>query len=985
MQKKPRVPTGRIPTPQSLIALAVASLCSAGHAQQAPAADPVQTITVTGIRAALESSLKLKRNSDGIVDGISADDIGKFPDTNLAESLQRISGVSIDRNNGEGSRVTVRGVGPDFNLVLLNGRQMPSSAVGDNRNSRSFDFANLASDSISQIQVYKSARADTPVGGIGATLNVITSRPFDAPGLRASFGIKGVFDKSANNLPDVDKPGGALTPEVTGLYSNTFADNTFGVLVSGSYQKRNSGEMKAFNPNGWRGPFTGSDTSSWGALPTNTNIINRPTGTTLYSAPQNFAYAAQGVSRERVNGQVVLQYKPVEGVVTTLDYTYSENKIHTKRSEVGAWFNFGNQLAKYDGATPIASPLYYGEDVVANDIAYVGSDAATKTKNQSVGFNATWKLSPKLKFALDVHSSSATTGADSPWGSGNNMNAASFSRGKTVVDYSNQNFPVLMIAGADFTAAPLQATGSWFQDGYQRMEINQAQASGQYKLEDSSRLNFGLSATDVKNRTTFSQVQNDTWGGATKPSDYSPSLFQTSSINQYFSRLSGSNDPRLFNTWKTFDFGAFRQRVSDATGKPSQYLPAFGNPTQDQRTTEASQSGYAQWAKEWDLPLPVHTAIGMRYESTKVTSTALVPSATDVVWVSQNELPITFGAPIFTTKTGKYSNWLPSFDADVELRPDLKLRASYGETIGRASYDQLQSGLTLGTTATVAGTTGQVGNPGLLPVKSRATDLSLEFYYARNSYMSAGIFDKRLSNYSGTAVVTDTPYNLHTPVGGKYWNAALASGCAKSDTACIRNFIFANFNGQPGVKSGTITPLGNNGTITGQPTDPLMTAQITTYANTNTAGLNGIELNLQHMFGNTGFGVIANYTKVTSGLKYDNNSTADQFALVGMSDSANLTGIYENATWSARVAYNWRDKFLASTVDATGSPGPQYVAAYGQIDFSVNYKVTPQLSVQLEGINIGDSIKRVYSRTEAMTQSVNVTSPRYMIGARYKF
>ena len=776
-----------------------------------------------------------------------------------------------------------------------------------------------------------------------------------------------------------------MSPEVSGIFSNTFDDNRFGVLISGSYQKRNSGEMKAFNPNGWRGPFTGSDTTSWGTLPTNSSIINRPTGNTLYSAPQNFSYAAQGVSRERINGQLVLQWKPAEGLVTTLDYTYSENKIHTKRSEVGAWFNFGNQLAKYDGATPIASPVYYGEDVVANDIAYVGADYATKTKNQSLGFNATWKLSPQLKFGLDVHNSTATTGADSPWGSANDMTAASFSRGKTTVDYSNKNFPVLMIDGADFVKAPLQATGSWFQDGYQKMEISQLQTSGQYKLEDSSRLNFGLSATDVKNRTTFSQVQNDTWGGATKPSDYPASLFQTSTVSEYFSRLSGSNDPRLFNTWKTFDFGTFRQRVSDATGKPSQYLPAFGNPTQDQRTTENSQSAYLQWAKEWDLPLPVHTAVGARYESTKVTSTALVPSATAVVWVSQNELPITFGAPVFTTKTGKYSNFLPSLDADVELNDKVKLRASYGETIGRASYDQLQSGLTLGTTANVGGDTGQVGNPALLPVKSRATDLSLEFYYAKNSYVSAGLFDKRLSNYSGTAVITDTPYNLHTPVGGAYWNAALAAGCAKTDTACIRNYIFTNFNGKPGVVSGVVTPLGNNGTITGQPGDPLMTAQITTFANTNSAGLHGIELNLQHMFGNSGFGVIANYTKVSSGLKYDNNSTADQFALLGMSDSANLTGIYEDSKWSARVAYNWRDKFLSSTVDATGSPGPQYTAAYGQVDFSVSYKFTPNLSMQFEGINVTDSIKRIYSRTEAMTQSVNVTAPRYMIGARYKF
>ncbi len=107
-------------------------------------------IVVTGIRSSLESSMRLKRDAQGVVDGIVAEDIGKFPDTNLAESLQRISGVSIDRSIGEGSKVTVRGVGPDFNLVLLNGRQMPGSSLQDTgaSNSRSFDFANLASEAI---------------------------------------------------------------------------------------------------------------------------------------------------------------------------------------------------------------------------------------------------------------------------------------------------------------------------------------------------------------------------------------------------------------------------------------------------------------------------------------------------------------------------------------------------------------------------------------------------------------------------------------------------------------------------------------------------------------------------------------------------------------------------------------------------------------------------------------------------------------------
>jgi TonB-dependent receptor len=136
--------------------------------------------------------MRLKRDAQGVVDGIVAEDIGKFPDTYLAESLQRITGVSIDRSIGEGSKVTVRGVGPDFNLVLLNGRQMPASSIQDTgaSNSRAFDFANLASEAVSAVEVYKTSRASTPTGGIGASINIKTTRPLEAPGLRTSFGVK---------------------------------------------------------------------------------------------------------------------------------------------------------------------------------------------------------------------------------------------------------------------------------------------------------------------------------------------------------------------------------------------------------------------------------------------------------------------------------------------------------------------------------------------------------------------------------------------------------------------------------------------------------------------------------------------------------------------------------------------------------------------------------------------------------------------------
>lgn len=992
---------------QKLMSLAVAAACAAlapAYAQEVAAAQAeaattttttttdaaepaVQRVVVTGLRNSMVSSMNLKRNSDGIVDGIVAADIGKFPDTNLAESLQRISGVSIDRSIGEGSKVTVRGVGPDFNMVLLNGRQMPTSNLGD-LNGRAFDFANLASEAISQIQVYKSSRAETPTGGIGATLNVMTARPLDRPGLQASIGVKGVYDTSASNLPDDVKRGEKVTPEVSGIYSNTFADGKFGVAISASYQERNLGFNQAAVSNGWKGPFRG-DENNWGTIPQpgtpgSENIVNRPAPGDLYSVPQNLNYNMNGVQRQRTNGQLTLQFAPTKDLTTTLDFTYSENKIQTRRNDLSAWFNFGPSSTSWtDG--PVASPLLYTEIInpAASDIAMGGAQFATKTQNESIGFNTAWRVNSSLKLELDAHKSSAESVPDSPFGSNNTIGTASFSRGTTGVDFS-QDFPVLSIQGADFERARQHVTGSVFQNGYMKGDIDQLQFKGRLRMLEASNLNFGLAATKVENRSAFSNQQRDTWGGATSPADYPSSVWHPETVRQYFDQISGSDNAGLFNQFYTFDFEEVRQIAATASGLPQLYLPKTTYDT-DRRTTEKSKSAYLQVNTDWDTALPVHTAIGVRYEETDVRSTALVPTATSISWVSQNEFPISFGAPSFTSLEGKYRHVLPSFDSDVELNKDMKLRFSYGHTIGRPRYDQIQGGQVLDQLARINGGTGSQGNPSLKPVKSKNIDLSYEWYYAPQNFFSVGYFRKDLENYAGQSKVSATPFNLRTPVGGALWNLALANGCSGGDTTCIRNYIFRNHAGSAGVTRGPDDAAGNaTGTIVGQPGDPIANFEITSFSNQKRADLNGVEVNVQHMFGNSGFGLSANYTYVNSGLEYDNASVGEQFALVGLSDSANLVAIYEDATWSARAAYNWRGKFLSGTFDGSG-PNPNYTEEYGQLDISVGYAVNDKLSLQFEAINVTDEIQRIHGRTKNQLLFVTQSGPRYMLGARYKF
>jgi TonB-dependent receptor len=998
---------GRGPQPQPVAAAcAMLFLAAAAHAQQAPAAAPeaaaseaqrktadaqIDTVVVTGIRQSLDTSLNLKRQQRGVVDGIVAEDIGKFPDTNLAESMQRISGVSIDRSMGEGSKVTVRGVGPDFNLVLLNGRQMPASTLADTgpSNSRAFDFANLATESIAALEVYKTSRASAPTGGIGATINIKTARPLDTKKTIASIGVKAVHDGGNSRLPDNIK-GDSVTPEVSGIYSTTFGEGMFGVSVSGSFQKRDAGYNSAGVPNGWL-PFKGDETGN-GAIPLpgapgSERITNRPGASDVYSLPQNVNYNMNAISRERTNGQLTFQFAPTKSLTTTLDYTVSQNKVHTRRNDLSAWFSFGPSSSSWTSG-PVSAPLNYTE-LIANgdaDLSMGGADFATKNDNKSLGFNADWKVTDKLRFGFDAHHSTAESGADSPWGSNNVIGTASFNRGQTGVDFS-QDLPILIMPTTTRNAALQQVTGSSFRNSYMKAQVDQQQINGSWDISDESKLDFGVGLTKAKNRSAYANVQLDNWGGvANGPANYPDEVWIPQDLRDFFGKIGGVGDPRLFTQFYTFDFGTVRDLAAKGNGDPSKYLASNVFST-DRRTTEKSTSAYAEYTREWELGVPMSATVGMRYEKTKVTSSALVPIATGITWGSNNELTVLKGDPGFTTLDGKYSYWLPNIDYQADLTDKLKLRASYGTTIGRPGWDAIQGGQTLNDLARLSGGTGSQGNPGLKPLKSKNIDFSLEYYYARSSYVAAGVFRKNISNYIGSTLENATPFNLHTPIGGAYYNEASTTGGCGSDITCIRDYILNRYNGQPGV---TKTGESNGhalGTIVGQPGDPVANFQITVPANTQSNSLKGFELNVQHAFGNSGFGVAANYTKVKSGLKYDNMSFAQQYALVGLSDSANLVGFYEDAKFSVRVAYNWRDKFLAAVNDGNqlGRSAPIFTEPYSQVDVSLGYNFSERLSLQAEVINLGDSVLRQHGRTKEEVYAVTQTGRRYMLGLRYKF
>jgi TonB-dependent receptor len=987
--------------------LAISTVSGSAYAQDANASAPLQDqpgdaadandIVVTGIRASLRQALDIKRDSQGVVDAISAEDIGKFPDTNLAESLQRITGVSIDRSNGEGSLVTVRGFGPEFNLVTLNGRQMPTALIGDGGSapsSRSFDFANLASEGVAAVEVYKSGRASIESGGIGSTINIRTPRPLDRPGMRGSIAVKGVMDSSQNGKNDI-------TPEVSGIFSSTFADDRIGIAIIGSYQKRKASTNQGIV--GWRDGYLGNE-NNWGSLaqpgtPGAANITNRPDPTDVYQVAQNASYEFNDINRERINGQAVLQFRPTDSLTATIDYTYSRNTVEIRNSNVGIWFNHGDTSSAWtDG--PVAGPIFYTERFAApdagcvapsttcnvgKDLSYSGSLTANRAENKSLGGNLTWKGPGGVTMTLDAHHSTAEVKPTNRFGSSMSVGTAIFGVQSQTINFDH-DLPVIsytMAPGIDpLNPALVTPTGSAFRNAYFRDEINQAQLSTHYDHEGGllDSLDFGVSYIENKVRSAFGTIQNDSWGGIGPASSLPDDMLKVATLPNLFPGLAQSGMAQKFYTFNFEQMVDLLESKFKACSAPRSGTSIAGSClaqfNTDRRITEKTLAPYVQVAGKFDaFGNTGHIVAGLRYESTDITSSALVPVPARTQWVADNEFNVVLSNDsTFTRFDGRYDNWLPSIDFDISPLHNVKLRASYSHTITRASYDLMQGGRTLDGLFRVGGGTGAQGNPGLIPYKSKNIDLSAEWYYGRDSYVSVGYFRKSVANFIATTRFDTNAFGLTTPVGGPRYNTALAALGANASATQIRQYIFAHYPQSSDAAQGLIFAL---------PEDPLLNFQVTTPVNSDqTASLNGWEFAIQHSFWDTGFGAILNYTIVNGNAVYDNSkpSTVTQFALTGLSNSANAVAFFDKYGIQARVAYNWRDEFLNST-----GINPTYTEAYGQVDASASYEFMKGISVFAEGINLTGSGRRQHLRSDRNVTAVSPGFARYSLGVRAAF
>lgn len=975
-----------------------------------------EVVEVTGIRASLESSVLLKRFSNRILDSISAEDMGKFPDTNLAESLQRIPGVSIDRRRGEGSRVTVRGFGPSFNLVLLNGRKMATAYMQGNTipTSRDFDFATIGSDAIAGVEVSKTGNAQYPTGGIGSVIQVKTARPLDQPGLRFTMNVKGISDNSVTTLGDE-----SVSPEVAVFYKDSFENDTIGVKISASVQDRNSGYAQFGVSSGYRGFYRGYE-GGWGVLPSppnDTQVTNRPGADQIYGTPQNGNYSLADLSSQRTNYGIVLQYRPVPSITSTLDYFFSELAVDERRSDLSVWFNHGNVTSGW-GDGNIADILFYNESFGdgTSDLSMGANLLGALVTSELLAINLEFKSDDGFKVIFDAHSAKAKAEPNSPFGTGGTLGTADHTLNFQGLDFRSK-LPALSLGfqgHSDISADRMKGTGSVFQSALIDTSVEAMRIEGSYDFDDThiKSVQFGVSTDTNKYRGTFMNNQRDSWGGVGEPGDYPDDIWIRTNLASNFDGFQGSD--RTFQDFFVIDFAKLVRAIDkDFTRKDDQgndvvtFSAVCGgdgnclndNPVlNDFRTTEDTLTAFINVDTEYSLSnWDMNFSAGLRLERSNVESSGLVGIPSGTAWVAENELYLRglddVATRSFTKLDGSYEYALPSFNLNAFPNDEIVLRAGWSKTLTRPDYNDLRGGLSVNQLFRVDGATGNSGNPNLKPYVSTNTDFSVEWYYGDISYISIAFFSKKVENFIGTTVEVESPFAVYTPINGKrYREAVTALGDNGTNLNAIRQHIFENAD----KSTFRITETKKDGTIVGEifgvpGEDPRLNFRITKPLNVRTTKLDGWEMSWQHSFGDSGFGFVGNYTIISG-----DEATFDNFivpsdniattTIVGLSDSYNISGYYDKNGLQIRLSYSWRDKFLASTVGVSGTPSnPLYEEDYGQVDFSSSYEVTDKVSLFLEGINVSDETSKLIGRSAAYTYYATQTGSRYFFGARYVF
>ena len=745
-------------------ALAFSTTVYGQTAEQAPATGPEAVaqdesseIVVTGIRQSLADAQSVKRNSAQVVDAISAEDIGKFPDKNIGEALQRVTGVQITRAAGEGQSVSIRGADPSLNRVEINGQTALSTVVGSGR---AVEFRDLPVEFVSRVEVVKSATPDMTEGGLGGTVRVITRRPFDSKKPFIAGSVQGIY----GTLADKSDPKFAL------IGSTLFNNDTMGILVSATYEQR-SLWYDQMRTTGWR--QIDRDPATAGLQPLD---LNGDGSGDFYPDIPRPVINRESTKRGAISG--VFEWRPDTDFRAFIEGTYTKSRM-TLDSQ---FLQLNTVQNVVDGGVD-RTQTTIGPDDTATRVRFIGSLAAPNglavsyrnilgtqdrnTFNGQVGFD--WTIG---RLTLQARGGYAKSRA---YNNEINATAAALGISSLTIDYDNdQQAPNITLPIDQTTSQGLNQLIVLRRPRYNDQEEYDGRLDAEFKPDGGffTSLKAGIQkrVLTADSRYFDRSVTLNGYNGTTITNTYAtgvssnvtvstvPPAQLTQQIRDLIDANATLGDHDFFgNADLGYDGGIRRwlnlgMDVADAVGIPD----PFGNPVplDTWEVKDDNLAGYGQAAFAFGGDIRVTGVAGLRVVDTRTTSDGFQVRAGTVT-------PVSF--------EGHYTEFLPSLNLKAELIPGrLQLRATATEVLARPSPAQLAPRFALD----AVGLTGSRGNPGLEPYRARQYDFGIEYYPNRTGYVSATLFRKEIGSFiqNGSEAyvepTTGVTYTVTVPVNG---------------------------------------------------------------------------------------------------------------------------------------------------------------------------------------------------------------------------
>ncbi len=700
--------------------LALIAFGQAAHAQDAAAADT--DIIVTGIRASQAAAIETKRNSDVIVDAISAEDIGKFPDRNVAESLQRVPGVVINREYGEGERVNVRGTDKNLTRTLLNGHGIATAdwfILDQQAATRSFNFLMLPSEIVGKLEVYKSPMADLDEGGVGATINVETRRPLDLDAFSISGSAQMVYSERADKFD----------PQFSGMFSWKNDDESFGVLVGGVYQKR-------------RLRRDGVEVLSY------ITPVGQPTGDALVPGLIGSALFTQ--DRERYGGNLAVQFRPSDTLEINVTGLYSRLNANNFNQNFMAWgdnaLGGGGTLTD---ATVVDGTVVKGT-ITSADNGTTGRaavfDAISRkayTDTWSADFDAVWHASDRGTAHFQIGYTKAIGATkDQPFYEGGAPGSFTFDLTGRTPQVSFTGFDPTDPNDMIFDFASFHSIRNKDQEFY-------AYADYEHELDMGvlNAIKVGAKFTNHDRDATFMAT---TYGGFYMPLAAEGCNGGPCTSADFAGELTPGNFLKNIKLPGTFSrYWQVDQKKLDSIyfSQPESVRQRIPLPSDNYSINEKTYGGFAMaklGGEGWK------GNFGVRVIRTDQTTDA---NLIGVLPETPGAIDNPFGTYLPVSAKRSYTDILPSANLNIDLNDKMVVRFAAGRTMARPDYTNILPRVTLNPGAL----SGEGGDPDVKPFRANQYDISFEWYPERDTIVAAALFYKDIQSY----IVNETHFEVY--------------------------------------------------------------------------------------------------------------------------------------------------------------------------------------------------------------------------------